>query len=165
MGTAVGSETVGIYFEAVVHHGAAGFTRHYVFKTTGGVNDPWPATGTYEVRIDDVATGKVVASLDGTDWDSWTHNEWKTRKLDNYQIGTELFHSVDEHPGEAADHCTVSDAKIRVAGAWTATAFTALTISDFDKNGTKINPASSHEWIHQGLSATGWEMWDQWLEH
>lgn len=153
-----------IYFETM----GDGVNGHYlVYKPIAGPPfDPWPASATFKVEITDATTGTVTGFFNGTAWVTNKNDWFKTNKFTNYQIGTELFHSVDQHPGTTSDKCKVSDAKVKVGGVWQNTAFAAgdVKISDYDKNGTVINPANSHEWAYSNVTATGWEMWDKVVE-
>ena len=156
-----------VYFEVATHYGSAGAAHYFQLKPKGGPPNPWPATGLYSVAIEDFATGEIVTRVDGVVWDRYTHAEWKTRKLPNYQLGSELFHSVDQNPGTSANHCTLADTEVLDASAWTATAISAgdPTFDDYDKNGNIINPAVSHEWEFSGVNPQGFEMWDKVVEY
>ncbi len=164
VGTAPGSETSAVYFESMVHGGAVGEVHHYVLKPGGA---GWPADALYSAAVENLATGQVVARVDGVPWDTFTDVEWQTRKVANYQLGSELFHSVDQNPGTAASHAVLSVMEIVEAGVWTATAFVPLDlhITDWDKSGVEFRPAMSHEWAHGAMNAQGVEMWDLVVEY
>ena len=127
----------------------------------------WPASETYKISITNFATGKVECCVAGTVWAQITKPEFKTQKMENYQMGSELFHSVDQHPGTSGNKCTISDAKVKVGGAWQNTTLAAgdVKITDYDKNGNTINPASSHEWGYSNVTARGYKMWDKKVEY
>jgi hypothetical protein len=157
-----GAPVNGIYAEVKYTGG-----RLYEFKKTGGVNDDWPASADYLIHIADTTTGKVECSLDGTVFASITRAEFTTNRMSNYQIGSEQFHYVDQNPGHADDKCVISAAKIKVAGAWSDTAFAAgdVRITDWDRRGNAFNPAASDEWGFSDVTATGYRMWDKVVEY
>lgn len=159
-----GKPVEAVYFE--VKYGNSDADRYYVFKQSAGSPSPWPASATYKVEVTDFSKGRVEAFVDGASWAYIDADWYKTGKLENYQIGTELFHSVDQHPGRANDNCVVSNAKVKISGAWQNTAYAAgdVEISDYNKNGIVFHPASSHEWAYSNVTTTGWKMWDKVVE-
>lgn len=156
---AAAAATTAVYFE--VNTGTAG-GHYYKLEPAGG----WTA-GDFSAAVEDVATGKVVARIGGVQWDSFTHVEWKTRRLPNYQFGSEMFHSVDQNPGTAANKCVLTNMQVNDAGVWGATAYAAadVKITDIDKNGAAFNPATSPEWAYTFNGAASVDMWDQVVEY
>lgn len=130
----------------------------------------WPAKGLYKVAVVD-ADGKVQASVDGTVPKDFTITKdiFKIQKMENYQIGSELFHSVDQNPGKVGNECVISEAHVYVNGAPQKTTFTdpSVKIFDWDTTGVRIYPATSHEWDldRKTLGPQGWKMWDKVMEY
>jgi hypothetical protein len=106
---------------------------------------------TYQCDLDST-TGKWSFLFDGSAWENFTDNYWKTATgTDTHWVG-EIFNKEDDMPGTAADKCAFTECQMRASGhAYQDAAFVAGDMRTDDAN----------EWGAELVSGTAFNIWDK----
>ncbi len=164
-----GSAGSGIYMEVRFGTGTSGRYRIYKPINPGGSEQQaWPSSGgTCGIAISDASTGRIICWLGNTVWGVFSNSTFITDRMENYQVSTEIFQSVDQMVGTASDKAAVSDIKIKVGETWQDSAIGAddVFIIDRDKYGNPFKTSTSDEWGVSDITATGFKVWDKVVEY
>jgi hypothetical protein len=117
-----------------------------------------PAEGaTHEYKCElDKATGKWSFSQDGTAWENFADNYWKTHVGTDIQWTGEVFNKEDDMPGTAGDKCNFTECQYRTDG--NAFQDAGLVAGDV---GIASASHDSTEWGEEFVSATAFNIWDK----